>query len=84
MLCEDASRIRRNPGIFARLRSFAYKKARGREPQADAGVYGLRRAACPICEFQTTPPHDGRTHRNQKKKGPFAAAELKEKGLLKV
>lgn len=23
-LCEDASRIRRNPGIFARLRSFAY------------------------------------------------------------
>ena len=22
--CEDASRIRRNPGIFARLRSFAY------------------------------------------------------------
>jgi hypothetical protein len=23
---------------------------------------------------------DGRTHRNQKKKGPFSAAELKEKG----
>ena len=23
-LCEDASRIRRNPGIFARIRSFAY------------------------------------------------------------
>jgi hypothetical protein len=41
-------------------------------------------AACPICEFQTSPPHDGRTHRNQKKKGPFSAAELKEKGLVKV
>lgn len=23
-LCEDASRIRKNPGIFARIRSFAY------------------------------------------------------------
>jgi hypothetical protein len=23
-LCEDASRIRKNPGVFARLRSFAY------------------------------------------------------------
>jgi hypothetical protein len=44
----------------------------------------IKAAACPICEFQTTPPHDGRTHRNQKKKGPFSAAELKEKGLVKV
>jgi hypothetical protein len=41
-------------------------------------------AACSICEFQTTPPHDGRTHRNQKKKGPFSPAELKEKGLMKT
>ena len=23
-LCEDASRIRKNPGVFARMRSFAY------------------------------------------------------------
>jgi hypothetical protein len=44
----------------------------------------IKAAACPICEFQTTPPHDGRTHRNQKKKGPFSAAELKEKGLMKM
>jgi hypothetical protein len=44
----------------------------------------IKAAACPICEFQTSPPHDGRTHRNQKKKGPFSAAELKEKGLVKV
>jgi hypothetical protein len=28
----------------------------------------IKAAACPICQFQTTPPHDGRTHRNQKKK----------------
>jgi hypothetical protein len=30
------------------------------------------------------PPHDGRTHRDQKKKAPFSAAELKEKGPVKV
>jgi hypothetical protein len=44
----------------------------------------IKAAVCPICEFQTSPPHDGRTHRSQKKKGPFSAAELKEKGLVKV
>ncbi len=44
----------------------------------------IKQAACHICEFQTNPPHDGRTHRNQKKKAPFSAAELKEKGLTKV
>jgi hypothetical protein len=48
------------------------------------GKRSIKAAACPICEFQTSPPHDGRTHRNQKKKGPFSAAELKEKGLVKV
>jgi len=39
---------------------------------------------CPICEFLTIPPHDRRSHRNQKKKAAFSAAELKEKGLVKV
>jgi hypothetical protein len=48
------------------------------------GKRAIKAAACPICQFQTTPPHDGRTHRSQKKKGPFSAAELKEKGLMKV
>ena len=48
------------------------------------GKRTIKAAACPICEFQTMPPHDGRTHRNQKKKAPFSAAELKEKGLVKM
>jgi hypothetical protein len=39
--------------------------------------------ACPICDFQTARPHDGRTHRSQKKT-PFSAAELTDKGLAKV
>jgi hypothetical protein len=65
-----------------------YTLTSGAGKQAKAGPGkgkgAIKAAACPICEFQTTPPHDGRTHRNQKKKGPFSAAELKEKGLVKV
>jgi hypothetical protein len=53
-------------------------------PKAPKEKRAIKAAACPICEFQTSPPHDGRSHRNQKKKGPFSAAELKEKGLVKV
>jgi DNA-binding protein H-NS len=56
------------------------KKANG----ATVKAKGSKVVACPICHFQTTPPHDGRTHRNQKKKAPFSAAELTEKGLTKV
>ena len=41
-------------------------------------------APCPVCKFLTIPPHDRRTHRNQKKRAPFSAVELKEKGLVKV
>lgn len=40
---------------------------------------------CPICEFETSPSHDGRRHRWQKgKKRPFTPAELKELGYAKV
>jgi hypothetical protein len=39
---------------------------------------------CPICEFKTNPHHDGRAHRSQKRKKPFTAEELVEKGLTKV
>ncbi len=56
------------------------KKANG----APAKAKRAKGAACPICDFQTTPPHDGRTHRNQKKKVPFSSEELKEKGLARV
>jgi hypothetical protein len=35
------------------------------------GKGAIKAAACPICEFQTTPPHDGRTHRSQRKKDHF-------------
>jgi hypothetical protein len=64
----------------------AASKANGRK-NANGGTVKAKRAqaeVCPICDFQTTPPHDGRTHRSQKKKAPFSAAELTDKGLAKV
>jgi hypothetical protein len=39
---------------------------------------------CPICNFQTDPPHDGRAHRGQTKKRPLTAEELEQKGLTRV
>ena len=53
-----------------------------------AGTQAPKRQArdlpCPICEFKTTPHHDGRMHRSQKTKKPFTVEELMEKGLTKV
>jgi hypothetical protein len=39
---------------------------------------------CPICNFKTNPPHDGRMHRSQKGKKPFTVEELIERHLTKV
>jgi hypothetical protein len=39
---------------------------------------------CPICNFKTSPPHDGRMHRSQKTKKPFTVEELMERHLAKV
>ena len=33
-------------------------------------------APCPICNFRTDRPHDGRSHRMQKRKRPFNDKEL--------
>jgi DNA-binding protein H-NS len=64
----------------------AQSKASGRNNAKGAAVKlkPSKAEACPICKFQTTPPHDGRTHRYQKKKAPLSAAELADKGLTKV
>ena len=66
-------------GLHYTLADGAEKKTKGR-----ISTRSIKQATCPICEFRTEPPHDGRTHRNQKKKAPFTAADLKEKGLTKV
>lgn len=53
-----------------------------------AGTQAPKRQArdlpCPICEFKTTPHHDGRMHRSQKTKKPFTVEELMDRHLAKV
>jgi DNA-binding protein H-NS len=64
----------------------AASKANGRKKASGgtAKTKAVKADVCPICDFQTTPPHDRRAHRYQKKTAPLSAEELKEKGLTKV
>ena len=55
-----------------------------RKAAAQAPKRQPRDLPCPICEFKTTPHHDGRMHRSQKTKKPFSVEELREKHLAKV
>ena len=57
----------------------APRKASSQAPKRQA-----RDLPCPICEFKTSPHHDGRMHRSQKTKKPFSVEELMEKHLAKV
>jgi hypothetical protein len=57
----------------------APRKAASQAPKRQA-----RDLPCPICNFKTTPHHDGRMHRAQKTRKPFTVEELMEKGLTKV
>ena len=57
----------------------APRKASSQAPKRQA-----RDLPCPICEFKTTPHHDGRMHRSQKSKKPFSVEELIERHLAKV
>ena len=67
---------------FAIAPGTAASKANGRKKAsgATAKTKAVKADVCPICDFQTTPPHDRRAHRYQKKKAPLSAEELKEKG----
>ena len=71
---------------FAIAPGTAASKTNGRKKAggATAKAKGVKADVCPICDFQTTPPHDRRAHRYQKRKAPLSAEELKEKGLTKV
>src|ERR1700747_2437381 len=44
----------------------------------------IKNGFCAICGFATSPAHDMRSHRWQKKKASFTAAELVQKGLGRV
>jgi hypothetical protein len=67
---------------------FNYRLVNGHEKakatKGGTSKRSIKDAPCPICGFQTAPPHDGRTHRSQKKKAAFTASELRERELVKV
>ena len=60
-------------------------RARTKSPREKAAERtSSNEESCPICNFQTDPPHDGRSHRRQPKKKPFTTDELEEKELTKL
>jgi hypothetical protein len=63
--------------------STARKTPRERS-EGEAPKRSARDLPCPICEFKTSPHHDGRAHRAQEPKRPFTEEELAEKGFAKV
>ncbi len=45
----------------------------------------VRQAPCPICDFETRPPHDARKHRGQgDRKRAFTEKQLAEMGMERV
>ena len=58
---------------------------RGERRASPRGTRAVRNTACPVCKFQTSPPHDGRRHRAQgERKRPFTDKELKEMKMQKA
>lgn len=71
-------------GFHYHLSEFGEQPRKASSGQKGQSKRQQKDVPCPICEFKTTPMHDGRAHRSQKRKAPFTAAELTEKGLVKV
>ena len=66
---------------------FTYVIAEGRSKAKGQrkSVREKKDAPCPICDFKTSPPHDGRRHRSQgNKKQPFTNQELAANGYSKI
>ena len=65
--------------------SYALRDDGGRGRGARRGVRQKNDGPCPICNFKTNPPHDGRRHRAQgARKQPFSNNELSAMGYSKV
>ena len=68
---------------------FAYRLVNGavsgRPGMGRRGGRKMRAKVCPLCKFETKPPHDRRAHRfSSAKRRAFTPAELKEKGYVRV
>lgn len=71
----DNDTILKDLGFRGRAQAQETREGKGKPP---------KEGPCPICNFQTDPPHDGRSHRGQTKKKPLTAEELEQKELTKV
>lgn len=70
-------------GFPYRLVEGAAPISRSRRTQQE--THAVKDAPCPICDFKTSPPHDGRAHRSQgNKKKPFTVPELSARGMTKA
>lgn len=49
-----------------------------------SGPRATPQGSCLICEFETKPAHDRRSHRHQEPKAPFSPEELKQKKLVRA
>lgn len=59
------------------------RKARSRTTVSRKGAVSPQKP-CPVCGFQTDPPHDARRHRGQSRKRAFTAKELAAMDMVKV
>ena len=65
--------------------SYVLHEDSGRGRGARRGVRQKNDGPCPICNFKTNPPHDGRRHRAQgNRKQAFSNSELAAMGYVKV
>ena len=64
---------------------FSYALTENGRGRGRRGVRQKSDGPCPICNFKTNPPHDGRRHRAQgNRKVPFSNAELSSMGFSKA
>ena len=72
-------------GFHYRLVEGASTTREPRKVETHTSKRQISDAPCPICHFQTIPPHDARSHRSQgKNKVPFTIEQLMVKKLSKV
>ena len=64
---------------------FSYSLSENGRGRGRRGVRQKNDGPCPICNFKTNPPHDGRRHRAQgHRKTAFTNAELSAMGYAKA
>ena len=81
---ESLSRVQEALDELNKL-GFSYSLSESGRGRGRRGVRQKNDGPCPVCNFKTNPPHDGRRHRAQgHRKVPFSNAELSAMGFAKA